>query len=579
MKNRFFNKKSWGKRVLLALFLFFLFSKTILAFPGALELVEKKDQYNIYSYLQVLEDPEGNLDLEGVLSPGLQEQFQPHGNRTPSYSYTDSAYWFRWEITDLTSQQHWFLEVEYPLLHDVRFFFPTETGEYEMKKAGSLLPFDQRPLENRNFVFPLPEIPPGKTITLYLRTETEFAHIVPLTIWEQNSFYSRSSLEHLFQGAYLGMLLIVALYTLFIFFFSRDMRFLFYTMYILCIAFFHLSLNGLSFQFFWPQAPDWANRSVMFFSFGGNIFLLLFATKILNLKKNFPGLNTFFLGIAGFSLLMLPFSLFLPYTLAMQLNIATIFAGSVTLIAGVYRTWEKKYRPAVFLFWAWVFLVGGIFLLMGRSFGILPHGFLTFSGIQIGSALEIVFLSLSLVAHSNFLKKEKEQAQELARRDDLTGLFNRRALFSIGQKQVEIARLQNYCLSVVMVDIDNFKEVNDNFGHEAGDNVLRVFAEKLRHKVRATDCVARYGGDEFCILLPLTNSGEAQERIEELREDLGQDGVFREGDYDFQLTASFGISALQGEKTFQELISRADSALYTAKKEGGNRAVILSREL
>jgi len=566
---------------ILLFFLFFLFfppeAGKILA-AESLELTGE-GSYNIYPYLEVLEDPQGVLGIEEILLPEFQEKFSPHGQGTPSYSYTDSVFWFKWDLTGSSSDRQWFLEAKYPLLQDVQFFYPGDKGEYNQVKTGSLLPFYERPIQNMNFVFPIPEVTQGETRTFYLRTQTDFAHIVPLKILERNYFYAQLSREYYAHGIYYGILLIMVFYNLFLLYFSRDIRFLFYILYIVCIAFFHLSLNGLSFQFLWSQSPEWANRSGLFFSFGGVFFLLLFACRVLELKKKAPFWERVFLGIAAFSFLMLPGTFVFSYTPTMQISIGTVLIGSIALLVGVVKSWQANNPPAVYLFLAWLFLVGGIFLLIGRSFGFLPHSFITFSGIQLGSTLEFIFLSLALVAHTSALDEEKEKALEMARRDDLTGLFNRRALFAIGQKQLEIARLQSSPLSIVMVDIDEFKQLNDQYGHEVGDNILRVFAERLKHRVRVSDCVARYGGDEFCFLLYLTNSSGAQERMEEIREELEEETLYREEDYNFKLTASFGIASYQGESEFKELINRADSALYTAKKEGGNRVVVLSREL
>jgi len=458
----FYSKKTLkisGFFVLLILvFLLFFYGENASA-DMSLKLDEEDKVYSVYPFIQVFEDQEGLLGFGEILEPEIQGKFHPHEeDRTPSFSYTDSAFWFKLEMTNLVQEARWFLQVEYPLLQEIKFFFPDGEGGYKEQKTGSLVPFNQRPIKNKDFVFPIPDFPRGETITVYLRTQTEFSHIVPMQILERNSFYSRESGEYLANGVYYGMLLIMAFYNLFLFYFSRDIRFVFYIFYIVCIAFFHLSLTGLAFQYLWPDFPVWANRSILFFSFGGTIFLLLFACRVLELKERAPALKKIFLGFVGFSMVMLPASLFFPYSLIMQLMIFTVFTGSIALLWGVIKARQEKVPSAFYLFWAWVFLVGGIILLIGRSFGFLPHNFFTYSGMQLGSALEIIFLSLALVAHTSFLDREKEKALELAQRDDLTNLLNRRALFAIGQKQVEIARLQKSPLSVVMIDIDGFKK-------------------------------------------------------------------------------------------------------------------------
>jgi diguanylate cyclase (GGDEF)-like protein/PAS domain S-box-containing protein len=172
------------------------------------------------------------------------------------------------------------------------------------------------------------------------------------------------------------------------------------------------------------------------------------------------------------------------------------------------------------------------------------------------------------------------EVQELAITDVLTGLFNRRGLFQLGEREVERALRFQHALSVVMLDIDYFKRVNDSFGHPTGDRVLRALANCCRGLVRNVDVVARYGGEEFILLLPETDLASAAQVAERLRQSVEQMLVLADTGENgeggpVQVTASLGVVGLTPEtQNLVALLTRVDQALYAAKQAGRNRIAV-----
>jgi diguanylate cyclase (GGDEF)-like protein len=163
-----------------------------------------------------------------------------------------------------------------------------------------------------------------------------------------------------------------------------------------------------------------------------------------------------------------------------------------------------------------------------------------------------------------------EVAQERAMTDALTGLLNRYGLQRVLSHEHAEARRYSRPLSCLMVDLDNFKTINDTFGHIAGDAALRQFAAVLSEIVRRSDMVSRYGGDEFLVLLPETDLEGADALAEKIRSAAAAE-VFGDGDLRFQLTLSIGASTLFDDESGNDMIARADMALYEAKEQGRNR--------
>jgi len=167
----------------------------------------------------------------------------------------------------------------------------------------------------------------------------------------------------------------------------------------------------------------------------------------------------------------------------------------------------------------------------------------------------------------------EEELKRLAHTDGLTGLFNRRA-FMDGLEQ-EIARQKRYNkpLTVMMVDLDHFKKINDTYGHAGGDDVLRHFADVLRQTIRETDIPGRLGGEEFAVLLPETQAEQAAQLARRLGRTIGSATVCTETS-NVSYTASIGISRFLPEDTPDSLLARADQALYRAKQGGRDRVEV-----
>jgi len=174
------------------------------------------------------------------------------------------------------------------------------------------------------------------------------------------------------------------------------------------------------------------------------------------------------------------------------------------------------------------------------------------------------------------LFKLKEEFKKLATVDALTDLYNRR--YFIEQANKEYLRAQRYkiSLTLISIDIDHFKKINDNYGHPAGDKVLIEVAKQLKTNLRQTDILARIGGEEFSILLPETTSAEASVFAERIRAAQSQLKISGDWQDEIQLTVSIGISSHQvGDNNFDALFSRADKALYQAKAAGRNQVCSL----
>lgn len=196
-------------------------------------------------------------------------------------------------------------------------------------------------------------------------------------------------------------------------------------------------------------------------------------------------------------------------------------------------------------------------------------------GLYAPSAIQAIYLAsfsfgLLLLGIGGILMASQRlhyELEQLASKDGLTGAYNRRALFELGENEVARVQRQKSSLSMLMLDLDHFKAINDNHGHQIGDQVLAEFARRLQSVLRKPAVLGRYGGEEFVVLLPETDRAEARRVAQRMLEVTASKSALP------HCTVSIGLATFQpaGNDTLQALISRADAALYHAKHLGRNR--------
>lgn len=175
------------------------------------------------------------------------------------------------------------------------------------------------------------------------------------------------------------------------------------------------------------------------------------------------------------------------------------------------------------------------------------------------------------------LKQANERYKELARTDYLTGLFNRRYFMEVFESAFERCRRYSQPLGFVIMDLDHFKKINDTMGHHQGDSVLSEFARLLKEKLRSHDTVARYGGEEFVIALPMATKDECKMVAQKIRKSVEAFNFTGMGEKRVTVSAGAVSYPFKGISKVDELIARADDALYAAK-EGGRNCVMFAEE-
>ncbi len=193
----------------------------------------------------------------------------------------------------------------------------------------------------------------------------------------------------------------------------------------------------------------------------------------------------------------------------------------------------------------------------------------TFGAAPTTLAIIVLLIATTFAVAALHTERQTMDLQVRASRDGLTGLLNRQEFLRLAEAEAKLLARSRRPAALVLVDIDHFKQVNDQHGHDTGDQVLRVFASSSRRAIRSTDLLGRYGGEEFVFLLPGASTAEAEHVMQDVRQqvsDADQDGP--------SVTASFGVAPLEPGASVEQAIAAADAALYRAKAQGRDRVVV-----
>ena len=278
--------------------------------------------------------------------------------------------------------------------------------------------------------------------------------------------------------------------------------------------------------------------------------------------------------LAGTLVTMVYYALIHPSFAARSMAMTLVFMGVAALSAFVLIRYADAAVRTACRATASLYLVFGSLLVIRAVWTILRGGqqtFFEYSPAHLMGFLgvEVLIVGVPLGYFWMMSARLYAELELLARTDSLTNLPNRRSLKEAASREIDRCQIDGGPLTVLAVDIDHFKRINDCYGHDAGDKVLVETANALADALRKQDVVARLGGEEFVALLPDTDMEVAVRIAERLRE-LVEALAIECGPHVIRLTASFGIALLQGEDTFESVLQRADRALYAAKMAGRN---------
>ena len=399
-------------RLFLLIFIFCITIPVFLAkaqkqLPQVVSLSDKQEKISISKFSQLAEDKTEFLSIQKAIKT---LDFKNSEEEKPNFGYTSSAYWCRFSVQNTTNtpQTRW-LEIQYPLLDSV-WLYEVDSAQniIQVRLIGDKMPFIAREVKDADLVFIL-DIDSRKTKTYYIRFRTEGTMSFPLVIWQPQAFSEQTASDRFGFGIYYGIIIVMIFYNLFIFFSLRDRAYLYYVLTIASIALFQLAFNGLGFEYLWGNFYSFNDFAIPFFIASLALTSLIFGRQFLHSKELLPKTDKIALFYIGFVSIELICTLFVPYKIMVKVTTITGVVGTLMLFYMGIMSYRKGYKTAMYFLVAWSLFLLGVLFTIFRGFGILSTNFITTYSIQIGSALEVILLSLGLADRINSLQNELSQ--------------------------------------------------------------------------------------------------------------------------------------------------------------------------
>ena len=554
-------------------------------------------------------DEQGNYGLEDVVT----QSFEKVREYPPQFGYTDAAVWLTFRYSN-PGDAVW-LSVNYPMLDDVQVFILDEHQNLlSAYPLGDRLSFVERVLLRPEFTVPLPSSVLSGSV--YLRVQSGSSLEVPMTISEDAVLRQTMENSAWIQGLFFGAVVMLGLYHALIFLSSGDRSYLYFSGLSLAMALIQATLWGRSYQFLWPESPAWNNIAVSTLINTSNVFGALYISKVVKICESHRWIYLAATALAATSTVMVVLSLNMPYAEVIYPTLLLSMMTFLVCATMVVVRMRRGYPPAFAVFVAGLmYTLGSASYILGKL-GVFNNSLLLDNALALGQLLQVLLFAFALsvrmamekelreraqrdTAHAQALLLETEREQnmrldqevkartqelreanarleKISTTDSLTGLYNRRHFDEVLEREYDRGAREGKSLSLIMLDLDYFKNLNDSQGHAFGDEALRQTALRIQDVLnRPADMAFRYGGEEFVILLPDTEASAAHILARQIWTAMRSEPIVMK-DQTVRLTISIGIAATMPDKdnSYYTLLKRADEKLYEAKNEGRDRICI-----
>jgi signal transduction histidine kinase/DNA-binding response OmpR family regulator len=457
------------KIILLTIIIFFVIITKLQA--ETLTLNSTAESYDLAPYIDIFIDPEKKFNITEISSPELQKKFTLKINKKENLGYINGQIWLRFKLKNLNiEKKNWIIEFAFPAYDNMHLYMPTNNNNYQKITNDFSLKFAERAIPHRHFMFPL-ELENSNIKTFYISIDSKNIIALPIKIRSHKATINKIKNEYYSLGIYYGILIVMLLYNLCLFFSLKNYSYLFYSLFVGSFALFQMTMNSISFEYFWPDSPKFQYYFTAIAIVIMGFCAIIFIRSFLNSKHYTPQLDNSLLHLICFLPLILSSCLFLSgistHNFPKIINITTNFFApiiayySITFFHSNFKSKQNLYfiilislivnialyalkihflifnnlfflalisisllisikayykgsRNAYYFLIAWgIFLLTAISLIL-LGLGILPANVITQNGLQIGSAFAITCLSFGLADNFKQERIAKEKAQILA---------------------------------------------------------------------------------------------------------------------------------------------------------------------
>ena len=561
----------WRVAAVLALW---LGCASVQAQPAPLQLQAQQPAAGLWQALQMLPDPEQRYTAQELLQGG--PAFGPMPPTQGTLGVRAEPVWLRMPLELAASAPgRWVLDIDYAPLQRIDLVLASGGRIVQQAALGSHVPFAQRPLPTRSHAVGL-DLQPGVAYELLLRVQTQGAMVLPLRLSPPAMHAEHALREQMLQGLLTGLALCLWIYSLAQWINQREVLFLQYTLLISGSLLFSLHFFGVGAQYLWGGLPWFEQHASGMSALMATCGSFLFIGQALaagNPRNRL--MRAMRWGAAGTALLALAFALDLFDTRVLAAIVSVLgLVPALMGIPGAVARMRQGDAVGGTLLLAWLVYFVATATVIGVIRGWVPVNFWTLHSFQFGATLDMLLFMRVLGLRSKALRLAAENARTerdtlhwLAHTDPLTNLPNRRGMQEALSNALRLCCHEQQ-LAVYLLDLDGFKPVNDEHGHDVGDELLVAVARRLQGHVRATDLVARLGGDEFVVVASaLESPAQAHDLANKLLDAFHAPFTLSSTKVQVGLTIGYALAPLDAYDA-ASLLKLADAAMYQGKQNG-----------
>lgn len=526
----------------------------------------------VWQHAEIYVDPTRQTTIEDILKQ-KNPQFRPMGTADLNPGVSGDKYWLRFPIrTNFDDPHYWIMHAEVSYLDYMNVYLVSDD-----KVVHRYINSDQDSFSQRSFEYRLLNTahfhPANTQYTAYVETGMLRADTLSLNIRISDvvKFERFSKREQMIMGMFYGSCLTLILISALLGWILRSKIYVIYSGYLLTNMLLWGFLNGYVFQFLLPEYGQLVNYSyhVIYFSFA--IMAIQFSRSYLETKNISPRLDSVLKWAQLIFIFGIVIRFFGIYAFPTYLSFIAILSLCFLPIVG-YFCFKKSVTYAKWYIVAWVIYALTLFLsALAALSNTIEWGMKPLLAAQFASLLESFLLALALIEKVKQLNSEISIVTQDSMRDELTQLGNRRFL-NTKTNQIFKYLKSNESLSLILIDADYFKQVNDQYGHTVGDKVLIHLADTIREVSRPHDIVARYGGEEFVMIVRTFDQDSVKAIAERLRHRI-KTRPYKDEQHEIGLSVSLGVCPIRSTD-IKQAIQFADIALYHAKAVGRDTACL-----
>lgn len=416
----------------------------------------------LYEVAKIINVEDKLLSLEEVKAIDTS-RFKPLTSDNLNLGFTTSNYWVNFNLENTTNNPIvYYLETARPITNEANLYKLTDS-ETLLLKSGDQIPFNQRQVQHRNTVFKF-KLQPNVISSFYLHLSSDGETInVPLNLYTEAQFWQVNYSQQLFLGLFYGILFLAGIVYLFFYSSLSEKTFLYYSSYVLSIAFLQGALDGFIFQYIFPEAGFFNSKAVLITALFSNFFLLKYCEYFLDIKNISKSIYKFYKGIYFVLAALFLLTLLSAKTMEWVYPISNVngLISLLLILTTLVVLKQKNVKIDTFFFVGIFFLVIGLLGFVMNNLGILPNNFYTLNSAKFGSGLEVIFLSLSMTNLIRKLRLEKESSQQLVlnRTKEISELKS----YFMSNMSHELRTPINAILGVVQTEIDTNTNATDQY--------------------------------------------------------------------------------------------------------------------